>query len=70
LQRGLSPLNRFEYITPNEWDTFIQQHTTPKAISLSNKMKELNAKNKFRHKLGPVGYKATMQKWAKMEPKL
>jgi hypothetical protein len=55
---------------PNEWDTFIQQHTTPKAIALSNKMKELNAKNKFRHKLGPGGYKATMPKWAKMEPKL
>jgi hypothetical protein len=24
VQRGMSPLNRFGYITPNEWDTFIQ----------------------------------------------
>jgi hypothetical protein len=29
VQRGLSLLNQFGYITPNEWDTFVQQHTTP-----------------------------------------
>jgi hypothetical protein len=61
VQRGLSLLNRFGYITPNEWDTFIQ-HTTPQAVSLSNKMKELIAKNKFRHKLGLGGYKDAMPK--------
>jgi hypothetical protein len=33
-------------------------------------MKELNAKNKFRHKLGPGAYKATMPKWAKKEQEL
>jgi hypothetical protein len=65
VQRGLSPLNQFGYITPNEWDTFVQQHTTSQAIALSNKMKELDVKNKFRHKLGPGGYKATMPKWVK-----
>jgi hypothetical protein len=70
VQRGLSPLNQFGYITTNEWDTFVQQHTTPQAIDLSNKMKELNMKNKFRHKLGPGGYKATMSKWVKKEQEL
>jgi hypothetical protein len=30
VQRGLSLLNRFGYIMLNEWDTFIQQHTTMK----------------------------------------
>jgi hypothetical protein len=70
VQRGLSPQNRFGYITPNEWDTFVQQHTTPQVIALSNKMKELNAKNKFRHKLGPGGYKVAMSKWAKKEQEL
>jgi hypothetical protein len=69
-QRGLSLLNQFGYITPNEWDTFIQQHTTPQAIALSNQMKELNIKNKFRYKLGPGGYKAAMPKWAKKEQEL
>jgi hypothetical protein len=67
VQRGLSPVDLFGYIMPNEWDTFVQQHTTPQVVALSNKMKELNAKNKFRHKLGPVGYKAAMPKWAKKE---
>jgi hypothetical protein len=33
-------------------------------------MKELNAKNKFRHKVGPGGYKAAMAKWAKKEKEL
>jgi hypothetical protein len=55
---------------PNEWDTFIQQHTTPQVVALNNKMKELNAKNKFRHKVGPGGYKAAMAKWAKKEKEL
>ncbi len=67
VQRGLSPLNWFGYIMPNEWDTFVQQYTTPQAVALSNKMKELNAKNKFRNKLGSRGYKAEMPKWAKKE---
>jgi hypothetical protein len=70
MQRGLSPLNRFGYITPNDWDIFVQQHTTPQAIALSNKMKELNVENKFRHKLGPREYKAAMPKWAKKEQEL
>jgi hypothetical protein len=33
-------------------------------------MKELDVKNKFRHKLGPEGYKAAMPKWAKKEQEL
>jgi hypothetical protein len=70
VQRGLSPLTQFGYIMPNEWDTFVQQHTTLEAIGLGNKMKELNAKNKFRHKLGPRGYKATMPKWTKQGQEL
>jgi hypothetical protein len=32
---GLSPLNRFGYITPNEWDTVVQKYTTPEAIGLN-----------------------------------
>jgi hypothetical protein len=41
-----------------------------KLVVLSNKMKELNVKNKFRHKLVLGGYKATMPKWAKKEQEL
>jgi hypothetical protein len=67
MQRGLSPLNWFGYIMPNGWNTFIQQHTIPEAIALNNKMKELNKKNKFRHKLGLGGYKIAMPIWTKKE---
>jgi hypothetical protein len=66
----MSLLNWFGYIMPNEWNTFVQQHTTPEAIALSYKMKELNVKNKFWHKLGPEGYKVAMPKWAKKEQEL
>jgi hypothetical protein len=68
--RGLSLLNQFEYIMPNEWDTFVQQHTTLEAIALSNKMNELNPKNKFKHKIRPRGYMAAMPKWTKKEQEL
>jgi hypothetical protein len=70
VHRGLSPLNRFVYIMPNEWDTIKQQNATPEAIALSNKMKELNMKNKFWHKLRPEGYMAAIPKWAKKEQEL
>jgi hypothetical protein len=63
-------LNRFGFIAPNEWNIFQQQHTSPEAIALSNKMKELNKKNKFTHRLGPSGYKAAMSKWTKKEQEL
>jgi hypothetical protein len=53
VRTGRSPLNRFGFITPNEWNTFQQQHTSPEAIALNKKMKELNKKNKFMHRLGP-----------------
>jgi hypothetical protein len=33
-------------------------------------MKELNKKNKFRHKLEPEGYKAAMPIWTKKEQEL
>jgi hypothetical protein len=63
-------LNRFGFITPNEWNTFQQQHASPKAIALNNKMKELNKKNKFTHRLGAGGYEAAMPKWTKKEQEL
>jgi hypothetical protein len=54
----------------NEWNTSVQHHTTSEVIALSNKMKEPNKKNKFRHKLGLGGYKAVMPIWTKKEQEL
>jgi hypothetical protein len=57
VQLSVSSLNMFGFITPNKWNTFQQLHTTPKAKALSNRMKELIRKNKFKYKLGLGGYK-------------
>jgi hypothetical protein len=70
VQPGVSPFNRFGFITPNEWNTFQQLHTTPKAMTRNNKMKDLIWKNKFKHRLGPGGYKAAIPLWTKIEQEL
>jgi hypothetical protein len=70
VQPSVSPLNRLEFITPNKWNTFQQLHTTPEAIALSNRMKELIRKNKFKHKLGPGMYKIAIPLWTKKEQEL
>jgi hypothetical protein len=41
VQLDVSPLNQFRFIIPNEWNTFQQLHTTPEAITLRNRMKEI-----------------------------
>jgi hypothetical protein len=58
------------FITPNEWNTFQQLHIAPEAIALSNKIKELIQKNKFKHKLGPGGYKVAIPLWTRKEHEL
>jgi hypothetical protein len=60
VQLGVSPFNRLGFVTPNEWKIFQQLHTTPEAMARSNRMKELTRKNKFKHRLGPGGYKAVI----------
>jgi hypothetical protein len=60
VQPGVSPLNQFGFIIPNEWNTVQQLHNTPEAMALNNRMKEVIQKNKFKHRLGPGGYKATI----------
>jgi hypothetical protein len=70
VQLGVSPLNRFGFITPNEWNAFQQLHTTPEAMTLSNTMKEQIQKNKFKHRLGPGGDKAAIPLWTKKKHEL
>jgi hypothetical protein len=70
VQPSVSLFNRFGFITPNEWNTFQQLYTTPEAMVHSNRMKELIQKNKFMHRLGPGGYKATIPLWTKKEQEL
>jgi hypothetical protein len=39
-------------------------------MALSNRIKELSQKNKFKHRLGLGGYKATIPIWTKKEQEL
>jgi hypothetical protein len=70
VQPGVSLFNRFGFITPYEWNTFKELHTTPEAMARINKMKELIRKNKFKHRLGPGRYKAAIPLWTKKEQEL
>jgi hypothetical protein len=70
IQPSVSPFNRFGFLTPNEWNTFQQLHTTPEAMVHSKRMKELIRKNKLRHRLGPSGYKAAIPLWTKKEQEI
>jgi hypothetical protein len=70
VQPSVSPFNQFGFITPNEWNTFKELHTTPESMACSNRMKELFWKNKFKNRLGPGGYKATIPLWTKKEQEL
>jgi hypothetical protein len=70
VQPGLSPFNQFGFITPNKWNTFQQLHTNPEAMVRSNRIKKLIQKNKFKHRLGPGGYKVAIPLWTKKEQEL
>jgi hypothetical protein len=70
VQPGISPFNQFGFITPNKWNTFKELHTTPKSMAHSSRMKEQIQKNKFKHRLGPGGYKAAIPLWTKKEHEL
>jgi hypothetical protein len=70
VQPGVSPFNRFGFITPNEWNTFQQLLTTLEAMAHNNRMKELPRKYKFKHRLRPGGYKAAIPLWIKKEHEL
>jgi hypothetical protein len=70
VQPRISSLNQFRFITPNEWNSFQKLHTTSETIALSNRMKKLIQKNKFKHRRVPGGYKATILPWTKKEHEL
>jgi hypothetical protein len=70
VQPSVSPFNQFGFITPNEWNTFKELHTTTESMVRSNRMKELIRKNKFKHRLGPGEYKAAIPLWIKKEQEL
>jgi hypothetical protein len=70
VQPGVSAFNQFGFIAPKEWNTFKELHTTTESTARSNIMKELIQKNKFKHRIGPGGYKAAIPLSRKKEQEL
>ncbi|KAJ1277627.1 hypothetical protein BS78_04G018000 [Paspalum vaginatum] len=64
VKTGRSPLTEFGRITPAQWDKFVRQRTTPKAITKSKANSDLTKRNVHTHRLGPGGYLAKKDKWA------
>ena len=64
-----TPFSKYGKISPDDWETFVSQKTSPEAIALSEKMAELNRKNKFKVHLGPGGYRKKVGKWRAREEK-
>ena len=60
--QGLTPFNRIGFIMPNEWTECVSQQTSEEASPRNRQFKELNKKNKYKHFIGPGGYKAKIPK--------
>ena len=63
VKKGLTPFNDFGFITPDDWNTFVNQRTSKKALEVSQNFKTLSSKRKWHPNLGPGGYKAKVKKW-------
>ncbi|KAL6840830.1 hypothetical protein ACP4OV_029356 [Aristida adscensionis] len=68
---GIDPFDKYKFLQKEDWQAFCNLKSTQEAIEKSNKGKELRAKNKHDHHLGPGGYAVAIPKWeaedAKME---
>ncbi|KAK3143083.1 hypothetical protein QOZ80_4BG0358010 [Eleusine coracana subsp. coracana] len=59
-----------ENISQQEWVEFVEQKTSSASKELSEKMVELNKRNKFKARLGPGGYEKKILIWREQEAKL
>ncbi|KAK3127236.1 hypothetical protein QOZ80_7AG0570240 [Eleusine coracana subsp. coracana] len=57
-------------ISQQEWDEFVEQKTSSASKELSEKMVELNKRNKYKPRLGLGGYKKKILIWREQEAKL
>ena len=54
---------KYGMVTEAQWNEFVRQKTTPKALALSQRQSELSQRNIHRHRLGPGGYLGKQEKW-------
>ena len=67
IQKGLTPFNEFDNITPNQWEELVALKTSPEALELSVRNTKLAKRNKHHHHLGPDGYYAKEEQFRKTD---
>ncbi|KAL6862153.1 hypothetical protein ACP4OV_016802 [Aristida adscensionis] len=60
---GIDPFDKYKFLQKEDWQAFCNLVSTQEAVEKSNKGKELRAKNKHDHHLGPSGYAVAIPKW-------
>ena len=70
VKKGLVPFEKYGNISKDDWNLFVEQKTSAEAKELSDKMIELNKKNKYKPHLGPGGYRGKVTKWRAKEQEL
>ena len=67
IQKRLTPFNKFDKITPSQWEELVAQKTSSEALKLSARNTELAKRNKHHHHLDPGGYYAKEEQFRKMD---
>jgi hypothetical protein len=63
-QDGKQPFGEYKFITPQIWDTFVQERTSEEAKSKGEKFSVLVKKNMYHHHhLGATGYTTKKKIW-------
>ncbi|TVU50243.1 hypothetical protein EJB05_01607 [Eragrostis curvula] len=68
IKQGRTPKD-YGFISRDEWNIFVRQRTSEKALVRSKAFQDLNQMNKFPHNLGPGGYVVQIPKWREEEEK-
>nr|TKW25490.1 hypothetical protein SEVIR_3G123500v2 [Setaria viridis] len=63
VKKGPTPFNEYGSITPAQWDEFIRQKTSPEALALNQRIRELVLSNIHKVHLRPGGYRGKIDKW-------
>ncbi|GJN10009.1 hypothetical protein PR202_ga28068 [Eleusine coracana subsp. coracana] len=70
VKKNQTPFDKHGNISQQEWDEFVEQKMSSALKELSEKMVELNKRNKYKSRFGPGGYKKKILIWRERDAKL
>ena len=70
LAKGVAPFQSYKHLKQEDWDTFVQMKNSEQFKKESEEKKQLRAKNKHDHRIGPSGYAGKRAKWQAEDEKL